>query len=385
MAQMKAATQASAGAQPVLPHDAAEATTEALLARRRERLRMLPMVAASYGIDTALLCAFFAIGVVPWQVPPSFLFCGLLLCATFHFVLDSGLPERMRDHHLVMEQMVANCVLMMAFLLWVPQVGAPLMMLCFVIFAFGALRMKFRTVVFGSTALAVAMGLIVAFFGEDIDLPVATPAQRAVTGLWFAVVLSRLAFLGQHGAHLRALLNEHRAKLTVALAEVERLVGRDDLTGVMNRRAVVALVGDERERMRRTGTPFAVALFDIDFFKSVNDDHGHLVGDEVLRRFCSAAAEAIRTTDRLGRIGGEEFLVLMPATDRPEAALAAAERVRDAVARVDWPGIDAGLHVTVSAGVGIALVDDTLETLLGRVDTALYAAKHDGRNCVRAA
>jgi diguanylate cyclase (GGDEF)-like protein len=291
----------------------------------------------------------------------------------------------MRDHHLVMEQMVASCALQMAFLLWVPQVGAPLMMLCFVIFAFGALRMKFRTVVFGSTALAVAMGLIVAFFGEGIDLPAATPAQRAVSGLWFAAVLSRLAFLGQHGAHLRALLNEHRAKLTVALAEVERLVGRDDLTGVMNRRAIVALVGEERDRMRRTGASFAVALFDIDLFKNVNDEHGHLVGDEVLRRLCSAASEATRTTDRLGRIGGEEFLVLMPATDKPEAALAAAERVRDAGARVDWASVDAGLHVTVSAGVGIAGADDTLEGLRGRTDIALYAAKHAGRNCVRAA
>ena len=377
--------QASGGADPALPHDAAKTPTEALLTRRRERLRMLPMVAASYGVDTALLCAYYAAGVVPWQMPPTFLVCGLLLCGAFHLVLDSDLPERMRDHHLVMEQMVANCVLQMAFLLWVPQVGAPLMMLCFVIFAFGALRMKFRTVVFGSTALAVAMGLVVAFFGDSVALPFATPAQRAVTGLWFAVVLSRLAFVGQHGAHLRGLLNEHRAKLTVALAEVERLAGRDDLTGVMNRRAIVALVGDERERMRRTGAAFAVALFDIDFFKNVNDHHGHLVGDEVLRRFCGAASEAIRTTDRLGRIGGEEFLVLMPATDRPEAALAAAERVRDAVARVDWPGVDAGLKVTVSAGVGIALADDTLEALLGRVDTALYAAKHDGRNCVRAA
>ena len=382
---MKAAVEASVGAQPAPTLDPAKPPTEALLTRRRERLRMLPMVAASYGVDTALLCAYFAVGVVPWQMPPTFLVCGLLLCGAFHLVLDSGLPERMRDHHLVMEQMVANCALQMAFLLWVPQVGAALMMLCFVIFAFGALRMKFRTVVFGSTALAVAMGLVVAFLGDGAALPTATQAQRAVSGLWFAVVLSRLAVLGQHGAHLRALLNEHGAKLTVALAEVERLAGRDDLTGVMSRRAIVVLVGEERERMRRTGAAFAIALFDIDFFKSVNDNHGHPVGDEVLRRFCGAAAEAIRTTDRLGRIGGDEFLVLMPATDRAEAALAAAERVGDAVAKVDWQSVDAGLHVTVSAGVGIALPEDTLETLLGRTDTALYAAKHDGRNCVHAA
>ncbi|MEO8525571.1 MAG: GGDEF domain-containing protein [Caldimonas sp.] len=373
------------GASPAPPHEAEKASSDALLARRRERLRMLPIVATSYGVDTLMLCAFYATGSIPWQLPPTYLVTGLLLCGAFHLVLGSDLPERLRDHHLVIPQMVANSALQMAFLLWAPQVGAPLMMLCFVIFAFGALRMKFRSVVFGATALALAMGLVIAFLVDGVGLPFATPAQRAISGLWFALVLSRLAFLGQHGAHLRAQLNEQRAKLAVALAEVERLAGRDDLTGAMSRRAIMSLLGEERERMRRTGAPFAVALFDVDFFKLVNDEHGHLVGDEVLRRFCGVAAEAIRATDRMGRIGGEEFLVLMPATDQPEAALAAAERVREAVARVDWASVDTGLDVTVSAGVGIARADDTLETLLGRTDAALYAAKHDGRNRVRSA
>ena len=372
-----------AGALPAPAHGPEGLSPEALLKRRRERLRMLPFVAASYGLDTVLLLAYFAVGALPWQMPPTYLAVGLMLCAAFHLLLDSELPERTRDHHLVMEQMVANSALAMAFLLWTPQIGVPLMMGCFVIFAFGALRMKFRSVVFGSTALALAMGLVVALWGHGVGLPMATPAERIVSGLWFAVVLARLAFLGQHGAHLRAQLNEQRARLAVALAEVERLAGRDDLTAVMNRRAIMAAVGEERERMRRTGTPFAVALFDIDFFKRVNDERGHLVGDEVLRRFCAATAEAIRTTDRLGRFGGEEFLLVMPVTDNAAAAHGAAERVRDAVAKVDWSGIDAGLEVTVSAGVAVAAVDDTVEALLGRADMALYAAKHGGRNRVR--
>jgi diguanylate cyclase (GGDEF)-like protein len=336
---------------------------ESMRVRRKERLRMLPMVATSYVVDTALLFCFCLVGSLPWSVPPVFLACGLLICAAFHLVLDSDFPERLRDHHMVMEQMVANCTLLMVILLWAPQVGVPLMMLSFVIFAFGALRMKFRSVVFGSTGLAVAMALVVALF---------------------AVVLSRLAFLGQHGAHLRALLNEQRAKLTVALAEVERLASRDELTGARNRRAIMLLVSEEHERMQRTGTPFAVALFDIDSFKRVNDEHGHLIGDEVLRRFVLAAAAAIRVTDRLGRFGGEEFLLFMPTTDAEAAAVAAAERVREAVRSVDWTAMDTGLDVTVSAGVGVARAGDSVEALLGRADAALYAAKHAGRNRVRA-
>ena len=138
-------------------HGAEAPSAEALLKRRRERLRMLPFVAASYAVDTVLLFAYVAVGAIPWQMPPAYLACGLLLCAAFHLVLDSALPERARDHHLVMEQMVANSALAMAFLLWTPQVGVPLMMGCFIIFAFGALRMKFRTVVFGSTILLKLM------------------------------------------------------------------------------------------------------------------------------------------------------------------------------------------------------------------------------------
>ncbi len=357
---------------------------EALQVRRKERLRMLPMVLTSYVVDTVLLLCFCVVGVLPWAMPAAFLGCGLLICGAFHVVLSSAFPERLRDHHMVMEQMVANCTVLMLFLLWTPQVGVVLMMLAFVIFAFGALRMKFRSVVFGSTALAVAVGLVVACFGEDVGLPVATPSQRAVSGLCFAAVLSRLAFLGQHGAHLRALLNEQRAKLTVALGEVERLANRDELTGARNRRSIMSLVSDEQQRMLRTQAPFAVALFDIDLFKRVNDEHGHLVGDEVLRRFVLAAAAAIRGTDRLGRFGGEEFLLVMPATDREDAAVAAAERVCEAVRAVAWADVDTGLDVTVSAGIGLARLGEPVEALLGRADVALYAAKHAGRNCVRA-
>jgi hypothetical protein len=75
--------------------------------RRRERLRMLPMVAASYVVDTVMLLCFCIVGALPWSMPPVFLACGLLICTAFRFVLDSEFPERLRDHHMVMEQMVA--------------------------------------------------------------------------------------------------------------------------------------------------------------------------------------------------------------------------------------------------------------------------------------
>jgi diguanylate cyclase len=228
------------------------------------------------------------------------------------------------------------------------------------------------------------MAVALATLGDGIALPFASPAQRALSGVWFMAVLSRICYLGQYAGHLRNLLTEQRARLTIALDEVERLANRDELTGVMNRRAIMRLVGEERDRMQRTTTPFAVALFDVDLFKRVNDEHGHLVGDEVLRRFSDVAAGAIRAVDRIGRIGGEEFLVLMPATDAEDAAIAAAERIREALGRVDWTSLDSDLGVTVSAGVAVARAGDTVEALIGRADIALYVAKREGRDRIRA-
>ena len=102
---------------------------EALRVRRRERLRMLPVVAISYVVDTGLLLCFCVVGVLPWTMPLVFLASGLVVCALFHVVLSSHFPERLRDHHMVMEQMAAHCALLMTFLVWTPQVGVPLMLL----------------------------------------------------------------------------------------------------------------------------------------------------------------------------------------------------------------------------------------------------------------
>ena len=135
--------------------------------------------------------------------------------------------------------------------------------------------------------------------------------------------------------------------------------------------------------MQRSGQPFGVAMLDIDHFKQVNDRHGHLVGDDVLRRFTVKEAAEMRGTDRLGRYGGEEFLLLLTAATDVGTATAAVDRIRTAVAREDWDEAAFGLDITFSAGVAMCRDGDTSEQLIGRVDRALYRAKREGRNCVR--
>lgn len=150
-------------------------------------------------------------------------------------------------------------------------------------------------------------------------------------------------------------------------------VRTDALTGVQNRRALEQSLEAQFRLMLRYGTNFSVALFDIDHFKRINDEQGHLLGDEVLQRFAEILSQNARETDIVARYGGEEFVVLMPQTDLQSAAIFA-ERVRKAV--------EEKTPVTVSAGIASALKRDSREHLLARADSAMYEAKSAGRNTI---
>jgi two-component system cell cycle response regulator len=172
--------------------------------------------------------------------------------------------------------------------------------------------------------------------------------------------------------------NYHRS-LSLALT--------DELTGLYNRRYVLAHLAELLARMPEGGTGTAVMMFDIDHFKQVNDRWGHPAGDDVLRELSERTLRQVRSVDLAARIGGEEFVVVMPETNLAGAAVVA-DRLRLAVA--DQPftlqGYDQKLPVTVSIGVAVTnSSSESLEALLKRADDALYAAKNGGRNRVVAA
>ena len=150
-------------------------------------------------------------------------------------------------------------------------------------------------------------------------------------------------------------------------------VRTDPLTGVNNRRGLDDTLGAQLALMSRYHSIFSMVLFDIDHFKQVNDQEGHLHGDRVLQELARLFDECIRETDIVARYGGEEFVVVMPHTDLA-GACAFAERLRLQVAD--------RLVITVSGGVAAAQESDTPETLIARADTALYSAKTAGRNRV---
>ena len=156
------------------------------------------------------------------------------------------------------------------------------------------------------------------------------------------------------------------------------LADTDTLTGLHNRRRLEALLQNEKARAERYQHTFSVLLLDLDHFKAVNDKHGHATGDEVLKRVAYLLRDETRSIDRVGRWGGEEFLVLAPELGMEEAECLA-QRLCEAVALFDF-GVAGPL--TASFGVATNTPDDTIKTLLARADKALYQAKAEGRNRV---
>lgn len=152
----------------------------------------------------------------------------------------------------------------------------------------------------------------------------------------------------------------------------------DGLTGLANREKLDVELARTLSLAARGGQPLAVAMIDLDHFKRINDEHGHLVGDKVLHDLASRLARSVRATDTVGRWGGEEFLLLCPNTDAA-GALAVAEKLRAAVAAEAFAG---GLWLTVSLGVAIATGNEAPDVMLDRADRALYQAKKTGRNRV---
>ena len=222
---------------------------------------------------------------------------------------------------------------------------------------------------FTATVLTLASAIILA---RAISAPFMPPQEGLFTpspmqvvyllGLAFGTLLTSIGTVLMASEHLRQ--------------ELERLVTHDSLTGALTRRALFSTGEAELARARRQGRPLSVLMLDLDHFKQVNDQHGHLVGDRVLVDFVARANAVLRRPATLGRYGGEEFVALLPDTDAAQA-LAVAERIRASSAA------DPGLpRCHVSIGVATALPQESLDAVINRADAGLYEAKAQGRNQV---
>lgn len=192
---------------------------------------------------------------------------------------------------------------------------------------------------------------------------------------------------------LFARLREAMARTERALQELQRtnekleyMAATDPLTGVANRRRFIERVEAEIARAKRNGAPFSLLSLDLDHFKAINDSYGHQTGDQVLQRFVKKCLDAIRPYDGVARVGGEEFMVLLPQAAL-DTARSVGERIRAAIAGAPFENADGKpIEVTVSVGISEFGRDgETIDAILRKADERLYEAKHQGRNRVIAA
>jgi diguanylate cyclase (GGDEF)-like protein len=175
-------------------------------------------------------------------------------------------------------------------------------------------------------------------------------------------------------------------RLVVKLDEVQsHLVLQattDELTGLMNRRNILRRLDEEQQRAIRLREDLCIMIIDLDHFKRINDTHGHICGDVVLKSAAAGIRDTIRTYDIVGRIGGEEFLIISPGVPMEEA-INLAERIRRLISELEIEQGEQMIGVTVSAGVTTLEADDTgVVEMMMRADRALYMAKEQGRNRV---
>jgi len=240
-------------------------------------------------------------------------------------------------------------------------------------------------------SLAIALYILaLAVFELTMTLTQASPQLRLsnqMGGLTICGIGLVLSFILWHG-HVRNLrqrefLRQQRLELEEKNRQLEYLAGHDPLTGLFNRRQFDQLVGMELSRAARQPAPISLLMVDLDHFKFINDRYGHPLGDEVIRHTASLLRNYTRTGDSVARLGGEEFLLLLPDTSQPQARVIA-EKVRRLLEETPLPIKDGLLYLTASFGIACleACVPGTYEGLYAAADKALYKAKASGRNRV---
>jgi diguanylate cyclase (GGDEF)-like protein len=195
---------------------------------------------------------------------------------------------------------------------------------------------------------------------------------------WLVLALALPGFVILTGRVQR--LHGALQKAGMKIKNIEESARRDALTDCYNRRYMVFALEEQKRLADENGTPLCLAVIDLDHFKRINDEVGHLAGDDVLRTFARVAQDNIRQGDIFGRYGGEEFLLLLPETELQDA-LNTAERIREQIENYHWSGKLQGL-VTVSIGITQYIAGESVLDLFARTDTAMYRAKRGGRNQV---
>ncbi|WP_374564606.1 GGDEF domain-containing protein [Ideonella sp.] len=293
-------------------------------------------------------------------------------------LIRSGISRRWSDPSLAMFQMLyATACAAGGYVLAGPVRSAALPIVA-VVLMFGMFGLSVRQVIGVAIYTSMLFGAASLYWARrDQGVPGVGTVEEVNFGMLLLMLMGVCILTARLGG-MRERSKRQKAALEAALEQNRLLATQDALTGCLNRRAMTERLGQAMALAARFGTPCSVIMIDLDHFKHVNDAYGHAAGDEVLRTVADLAREQLRDVDALGRWGGEEFLVLLPATSASDA-IVCAERLQKKLAAVRFPNIAADLHLSFSAGVAAIGRNDGVATLIDRADRAMYQAKQSGR------
>ncbi|HVK94932.1 MAG TPA: GGDEF domain-containing protein [Noviherbaspirillum sp.] len=294
----------------------------------------------------------------------------------FYGVFKLGFNMRFYEPSLTLPQLVTSLAIMLgvAYLERATQIA--LVPFILIAFSFGIFRLSTTWLIVLSMGCLSTYLAIVLMRGHEEGYAYSFRTDL-VQWCVFALTLPSMILVGKQIQNLRQLLKATRYQLE----HYEEKSVRDELTGLYNRRQLQTELEQAKMQADTRAVPFSICLIDIDRFKEINDNNGHLTGDTILKEFARIARDSIRDTDILGRYGGDEFLQILPDTD-VRGAVVHAERLRVYAHFLDFQKLLEQKHISLSIGVAEYRNGEKITDLISRADTALYQAKQLGRNRV---
>lgn len=301
----------------------------------------------------------------------------------FGAVFLLGLNRSLRDPSMVLPIMVWSTLSLLLTAYYIDQVRLCVMVMFFAILQPGVFRLELRAFIGLAVMCVVLYALIIWRVGmmhpEALDV-----TAEFIQWMVFTVITGGVVMVAAEISTIRTRISTRNRELSKFVADMETMATTDGLTGVLNRRHVMERLIKIREMAKRNTFSFVVVYVDLDFFKQVNDNYGHHVGDDVLKGFSKLMQETVTEGDLVARLGGEEFLLVLVNADM-QAAMPVIESLREATTGLRFDSAPA-LRISVSMGAAEFSAGESLDHLLARADDALYTAKESGRNrvCVAA-
>jgi diguanylate cyclase (GGDEF)-like protein len=356
------------------------------------RIRRLFMASIAYVLNASLAYFSYLAGITEWPAIAGLLIIIPAVNIVFYILIRTGFNLKFADPSLTFAQMCAATLTVMYVMYYANESRGLLLLMYVIMLLFGIFRLNTRDFFLISIFTLLTYGadiiLLYIFRPEGVNF-----RNEFLQWIVLAIVMIDFSYIGGYISSLRRNLrtshselkktvenlNISRSELEKSLAVIQEIAIHDELTGFYNRRHLLELLENEKNRSLRGNTSFTIAILDIDHFKQVNDTYGHQAGDEVLRRVSTAIRNTMRNTDFCGRYGGEEFVLVLIQTDLKEAMICA-ERMRANIEKCRFPGIGDGFRITASIGLSQYHLREEIDTMIARADRALYRAKEGGRN-----